>query len=85
MFRCLPNVIDTKKTPIFFHLTVVTLGGEAKMESGHTFLRYFFEPFPYSFHPFFPGLSLATRSHDQIPGLSLASHWPIQTNIDIKV
>ena len=32
------------------NLILVTLGGlgggEAKMKSGHTFLRYFFEPFP---------------------------------------
>ena len=37
-----------KKTSKKFHLTWVTIegGGEAKMESGHTFLRFFLEPFP---------------------------------------
>ena len=43
MFHFLPNVIKTKK-PInfFFHLTWVTVWGEeAKMKSGHTFLRFF--------------------------------------------
>jgi hypothetical protein len=43
MFQCLPNVMETKKkTPTFFHLTWVRIffflgGGEAKIESGHTF------------------------------------------------
>ena len=31
---------NKQKTLKFFHLTQVTQGGEAKMESGHTFLRF---------------------------------------------
>ena len=39
-------------TQICVHLTKITIGGgeggrEAKMESGHTFLCFFVEPFPY--------------------------------------
>ena len=38
---------NIKKTQKKFHLTWVTLGGgEAKMESGHTFFCFFLEPFP---------------------------------------
>ena len=51
MFHCLPNVIETKKTTTFFspnfgHTREGGWGGEAKMESGHTFLRYFFLTLP---------------------------------------
>ena len=49
MFHCLRNVVEPKKHNYFLsHLTWVTVrgGGEAEMESGHTFIR-FFKPFPY--------------------------------------
>ena len=44
MFDCLPNVIEAKKNAQKkIHLTRVTVeGGEAKMEGGHTFLRFLF-------------------------------------------
>ena len=43
MFQCLPNGIELNKknAPKIFHLTRVTVGGGAKMESGHTFLHFF--------------------------------------------
>ena len=42
MFQCLPNGMELKKyAQKKFHLTRVTVGGEAKMESGHTFLPFF--------------------------------------------
>ena len=46
MSHYLPNVIEIcKKGKKNVHLTRVTLGGgEAKMESGHTFLRFFWNP-----------------------------------------
>ena len=48
MFHCLPNVKETRKndeqiSPNSGHTRE---GGEAKMESGDTFLRFFFLPFP---------------------------------------
>ena len=46
MFHCLPIVKEKKERKEKNHLTQVTVGGEAKMESGHTFLRVFFKPFP---------------------------------------
>ena len=50
MFHCLPKVKEkSKKRQKKFHLTRVKLrGGEAKMESGNTFPRFFSEPFPYN-------------------------------------
>jgi hypothetical protein len=43
MFHCLHNVIETKK-PMNFFFTLLGSQfwvGEAKMKSGHTFLRFF--------------------------------------------
>ena len=40
MIHCVPNVIETKKNS----LVTGGGGGEAEIESGHTFLR-FFNPF----------------------------------------
>ena len=48
MFIFLPNVIETtttKKTPTFFQPNSGhNMGVEAKMESGHTFLRFLVNP-----------------------------------------
>ena len=43
MFHCLPNVIETskKRQKISPNLGHTRGGGEAEMESGHTFLLFF--------------------------------------------
>ena len=39
---------NKKSAEIFSPNSVTNGGGEAKMESGHTFLRFFLDAFPYS-------------------------------------
>ena len=51
MFHCLPNVIETNKNTKSFSLIYLGShlggeGGEAKMESGHTFLLFFLGTLP---------------------------------------
>ena len=52
-------VWNKKKRQNFFHLTRVTVGGggEAKMESGQTFLRFFWNPSLTKEYVLFKGIS----------------------------